>query len=139
MFLFSRSTQDSRLYIVKDDLPRDRRPQSTSVFDQMNLFDNSSDTMRRIVSVWSWSENLLSRFFFYQRGSDPRRTAVERFSKVTHFLKDAFLGQDDIISSNDVDTEGLFGPDLTALLDSMNGDLRETNNDGFEVIYKVNI
>ncbi|CAF1557965.1 unnamed protein product [Adineta ricciae] len=114
-----KSIQDSRLYIVKDDLPRDRRPQSTSVFDQMNLFDNSSDTMRRI------------------RGNDPRRTAVERFSKVTHFLKDAFLGQDDIISSNDVDTEGLFGPDLTALLDSMNGDLRETNNDGFEVIYKV--
>ncbi|UJR35734.1 hypothetical protein I4U23_028484 [Adineta vaga] len=114
-----KSTQDSRLYIVKDDLPRERHSQTTSAFDQLNLFDNSNDVMKRI------------------RGNDSRRTAVERFSKVTHFLKDTLLGQSDIISTNEDDTEGLFGPDLTALMESISGDLRESNNDGFEVIYKV--
>jgi hypothetical protein len=29
------------------------------------------------------------------------------------------------------------GPDITALMESVNGNLRESNNDGFEVIYKV--
>jgi len=31
------------------------------------------------------------------------------------------------------------GPDITALMESFSGDLRESNNDGFEVIYKVEI
>jgi hypothetical protein len=31
------------------------------------------------------------------------------------------------------------GPDITALMESFNGNLRESNNDGFEVIYKVKI
>jgi hypothetical protein len=31
------------------------------------------------------------------------------------------------------------GPDITALMESFNGELRESNNEGFEVIYKVKI
>lgn len=55
---------------------------------------------------------------------------------MTHFLKDTLLGQNDLIATND-ETEGLFGPDITALMESVSDDLRESNNDGFEVIYKV--
>lgn len=61
---------------------------------------------------------------------------MERFSKVTHFLKDAFLGQNDLIPTNEnFDTTNT--PDMTTLADSYDGNLRESNNDGFEVIYKV--
>jgi hypothetical protein len=55
---------------------------------------------------------------------------------VTHFLKDAFLGQNELINTSD-NPDGTIGPDITALMESFSGDLRESNNDGFEVIYKV--
>jgi len=61
---------------------------------------------------------------------------VERFSKVTHFLKDAFLGQNELIPTSD-NPDGTISPDITALMESFSADLRESNNDGFEVIYKV--
>lgn len=61
---------------------------------------------------------------------------MERFSKVTHFLKDTFLGPNDLIASNE-NMDAANGPDLTALMESVNGNLHESNNDGFEVIYKV--
>jgi hypothetical protein len=35
--------------------------------------------------------------------------------------------------------DGTIGPDITALMESFSGDLRESNNDGFEVIYKVGV
>jgi hypothetical protein len=57
---------------------------------------------------------------------------------VTHFLKDAFLGQNELITTSD-NPDGTMGPDITALMESFSGDLRESNNDGFEVIYKVEI
>ncbi|CAF3389048.1 unnamed protein product [Rotaria sp. Silwood1] len=113
-----KSTQDSQIYIAKDDLPQENITESISVFDQLNLFDDSSSMMKRI------------------RGSDSRRTAIERFSKVTNFLKDAFLGQNDFIPMSD-NPDGTMGADVTALMESFNRDLRESNNDGFEVIYKV--
>ncbi len=74
---------------------------------------------------------------FFQRGNDPRRIAVERFSRVTHFLKDALLGQNELISTNENPNDTIT-PDMTAMMESVNGNLRESNNDGFEVIYKVN-
>jgi hypothetical protein len=33
--------------------------------------------------------------------------------------------------------DGTIAPDITALMESFSADLRESNNDGFEVIYKV--
>jgi hypothetical protein len=33
--------------------------------------------------------------------------------------------------------DGTIGPDIAALMESFSGELRESNNDGFEVIYKV--
>ncbi|CAF1424033.1 unnamed protein product [Adineta steineri] len=113
-----KSTQDARLYIVKDDLPKRNLSQSLSAFDQLNLFDSSNDVMRRL------------------RGNDPRRTTVERFSKVTQFVKDTFLGQNEFITTNE-NSNGLLAPDVTALTNSINDEIRESNNDGFEVIYKV--
>ena len=71
-----------------------------------------------------------------QKGSDSRRTAIERFSKVTHFLKDAFLGPNELIANSD-NPDGTIAPDINALMESFSKDLRESNNDGFEVIYKV--
>lgn len=65
-----------------------------------------------------------------------RRTPIERFSKMTNLLKDAFLGQNEIISTAD-HPDGTIGPDITAMMESFSKDLRESNNDGFEVIYKV--
>ncbi|CAF0813007.1 unnamed protein product [Didymodactylos carnosus] len=118
-----KSIQDSRLYIIKDALPSEPKEnvQAASTFDQLHLFDNGNDSM--------------SRFKF---GHDSRRTTMERFSKVTHFLRDAFLGQNDITSTGDNEDGGIT-PDFNSLLESFNGscDLRESNNDGFEVIYKV--
>jgi hypothetical protein len=61
---------------------------------------------------------------------------MQNFSKVTHFLKDTLLGQNDLIATNS-NSEETMGPDMAALMESVNGNLRETNNDGFEVIYKV--
>ncbi|CAF2374796.1 unnamed protein product [Rotaria sp. Silwood2] len=113
-----KSTQDNQLYIVKDDLPQANIIEPISAFDQLNLFDDSSSMMKRI------------------RGPDPRRKAIERFSKVTNFLKDAFLGQNEFISMSD-NPDGTMGADVTALMESFSRDLRESNNDGFEVIYKV--
>ncbi len=63
---------------------------------------------------------------------------MERFSKVTHFLKDALLGPNELISTSE-NSQGTMGPDITALMESFNGELRESNNEGFEVIYKVKI
>lgn len=113
-----KSSQDSRLYVVKDDFPSEISMPSISLFDQLNLFDSSTSNPNRFKT------------------NDPRRTAIERFSKVTHFLKDALLGPNDLITSNE-NTDATNGPDLTALMESVNGNLRESNNDGFEVIYKV--
>jgi hypothetical protein len=61
---------------------------------------------------------------------------MQNFSKVTHFLKDTLLGQNELIATNS-NSEETMGPDITALMESVNGNLRESNNDGFEVIYKV--
>ena len=55
---------------------------------------------------------------------------------MTHFLKDAFLGQNELIPVND-NQDGVPAPDLAGLMESYDGELRESNNDGFEVIYKV--
>jgi hypothetical protein len=55
---------------------------------------------------------------------------------VTHFFKDTLLGQNELIATNE-NTDGTNKADITALMESINGDLRESNNDGFEVIYKV--
>ncbi len=41
-----------------------------------------------------------------------------------------------MISTSD-NPDGTIGPDITALMESFSGDIRESNNDGFEVIYKV--
>ncbi|CAF0925791.1 unnamed protein product [Rotaria sordida] len=113
-----KSTQDTRLYIVKDNLRRDISSQSISAFDQLNLFDNSNDIMKRF------------------QGNDSRRTAIERFSRVTNFLKDTLLGPNELISTTET-SDRKFEPNMTALTESLNGDFRESNNDGFEVIYKV--
>ncbi|CAF0933163.1 unnamed protein product [Didymodactylos carnosus] len=118
-----KSAQDGRLYIVKDDIlpQRKENAQNISTFDQLHLFDNSNDNLRR-----------------FKLGHDSKRSAMERFSKVTHFLRDAFLGPNEFISTGE-SAEGGIAPDLNSLLESFNGhcDLRESNNDGFEVIYKV--
>lgn len=55
---------------------------------------------------------------------------------MTNLLKDAFLGQNEIISTAD-HPDGTIGPDITAMMESFSKDLRQSNNDGFEVIYKV--
>ena len=62
--------------------------------------------------------------------------AIERFSKVTHFLKGTLLGQSDLIDTSEY-PDAATASDLANLMESCNGNLRETNNDGFEVIYKV--
>jgi Asp-tRNA(Asn)/Glu-tRNA(Gln) amidotransferase C subunit len=49
-FISIRSPQDSRLHIVKDDLPQEDMSEAISAFDQLNLFDNSNDIMKRIVN-----------------------------------------------------------------------------------------
>jgi len=49
-FFYIRSKQDSRLHIVKDDHSQEDTSQTISVFDQLNLFDNSNDIMKRIVN-----------------------------------------------------------------------------------------
>ncbi|CAF0878331.1 unnamed protein product [Adineta steineri] len=113
-----KSPQDNRLYIVKGEIEQENISQPISAFDQMNLFDNSNDLMKRI------------------KGSDSRRTAIEKFSRVTHFFKDALLGQNEFIPASG-NPDGTLEPDITAIMESFNGDLRESNNDGFEVIYKV--
>jgi len=41
-----------------------------------------------------------------------------------------------LISTSD-NPDGTIAPDITALMESFSADLRESNNDGFEVIYKV--
>lgn len=56
---------------------------------------------------------------------------------MTHFLRDTLLGQDDLIVNTDNSMGLTTPPDLTTLIESINGDLKDTNNDGFEVIYKV--
>ncbi len=50
-FLYIRSTQDSRLHIVKDDPLEEDTSQQISAFDQLNLFDNSNDILKRIVNI----------------------------------------------------------------------------------------
>lgn len=55
---------------------------------------------------------------------------------MTHFLKDAFLGPNELLPVND-SQDNAPAPDLTALMESYDGELTESNNDGFEVIYKV--
>ena len=55
---------------------------------------------------------------------------------MTHFLKGTLLGQSDLIDTNE-NPDGAMESDLANLMESCNGNLRETNNDGFEVIYKV--
>ncbi|CAF2249750.1 unnamed protein product [Rotaria magnacalcarata] len=113
-----KSTQDTRLYIVKDDFPQADSSQAISVFDQLNLFDNSNDSVKR------------------SQGNESRRTAVKSFSRVTHFLKDTLLGQNDMIPTTE-NFDRKLTPDISALIESFNSDFRESNNDGFEVIYKV--
>ena len=73
---------------------------------------------------------------FIKQGYDSHRRTIERFSRVTNFLKDAFLGQNEILSRKE-NLDEKFEPDITALMESFNTDIVGTNNDGFEVIYKV--
>lgn len=61
---------------------------------------------------------------------------MERFAKVTNLFKDAFLGQYGMIPTPE-HPDGTIAPDINALMESFSRDLRESNNDGFEVIYKV--
>lgn len=61
---------------------------------------------------------------------------MEKFSRVTHFFKDALLGPNELITTVE-HPDGTLEPDITALMESFSGELRESNNDGFEVIYKV--
>ena len=61
---------------------------------------------------------------------------MDRFSKVTNFLKDTLLGQNDLVNTSD-NADSFSGPDMTTLMESFSGNSREPNNDGFEVIYKV--
>ena len=131
-----RSEQDVRLYIVKDDLPNESSSASASVFDQLNLFDNTNDVLKRMVRRTDCHFFTLT-FEMFQRSADNRRSAIDRFSKVTHFLRDTILGQDDLIVNGDNTTGLTTPPDLTTLIESVNGELKETTNDGFEVIYKV--
>ena len=105
-----KSPDDAQLYIVKDE--------NISAFDQLNLFDNSNDVLKRM------------------RGTHTRRTAMDKFSKLTNFVRDTVLGQNEIIRTGDNLDEAIT-PDLTALMESFSAELRESNNDGFEVIYKV--
>ena len=44
-----RSEQDQRLYIVRDNFPDENFSASASLFDQLNLFDNSNDPFKRSV------------------------------------------------------------------------------------------
>ncbi|CAF3024525.1 unnamed protein product [Rotaria socialis] len=113
-----KSIQDNQLYVIKEDFAHETTTEPISVFDQLNLFDDSHNMMKRI------------------KGTDPRRKTIERFSKVTNFLKDAFLGQNEFIPIND-NSDSVMGADVNALMESFSKDLRESNNDGFEVIYKV--
>jgi len=41
-----------------------------------------------------------------------------------------------LITTSDNPDESI-SPDIAALMESFSGELRESNNDGFEVIYKV--
>ena len=51
-------------------------------------------------------------------------------------MKDAVLGPHELISTNE-NPEGTLRPDIAAMMESFSNDLRESNKDGFEVIYKV--
>lgn len=55
---------------------------------------------------------------------------------MTHFIKDTILGQNEIITSNEL-YRSPSGPELTVLMETLTNELRESDNDGFEVIYKV--
>lgn len=61
---------------------------------------------------------------------------MEKFAKVTNFFKDTLLGQNEILPTP-TQPDGTIAPDINALMESFSKDLREANNDGFEVIYKV--
>ena len=55
---------------------------------------------------------------------------------MTNFLKDTLLGQNELVDTSE-NPDSPNAPDMATLVDSFNGNLRESNNDGFEVIYKV--
>lgn len=44
-----RSPQDDRLHIVRDEIVKEVTREPVSAFDQMNLFDNTNDVLKRIV------------------------------------------------------------------------------------------
>ena len=48
-YLNLRSPRDNRLYIVREEIPHESQPQPVSAYDQLNLFDNSNDLLKRIV------------------------------------------------------------------------------------------
>lgn len=51
IFSQNRSPQDNQLYLVRDELAEPQNStEPVSVFDQMNLFDDSTHMMKRIVS-----------------------------------------------------------------------------------------
>jgi len=64
-FISIRSPQDSRLHIVKDDLPQEDMSEAISAFDQLNLFDNSNDIMKRIVNSKKTKKNFFFLMFLF--------------------------------------------------------------------------
>lgn len=63
---------------------------------------------------------------------------MAHLSRVTNFFKDTLLGSNEILTAPEY-SDGKNRPDVSTLMESVNGDLRESNNDGFEVIYKVSM
>ena len=49
-YLNVRSVQDQRLYIVKDEEFENNNSAPASIFDQLNLFDNTNDLLKRSVN-----------------------------------------------------------------------------------------
>ncbi len=66
-FFQIRSPQDSRLHVVKDDLPQETVSQPISAFDQLNLFDNSNDIMKRMVNQILFCDLFRTNIFSLER------------------------------------------------------------------------
>lgn len=63
----SRSSQDSRLYVVKDDVRTENLIPQISLFDQLNLFDNSASNPNRFVNISPNFNRTENNVFFHFR------------------------------------------------------------------------
>lgn len=61
-----------------------------------------------------------------------KRRALDQFARVKTLMKDALLGQNEYVPGNEQ-----LEPDIAVLMESFNNDIRESNRDGFEVIFTV--